>query len=78
MQLFVKCYVLPPRDDGSVRTITIDIDGDRTIEVLKCMIWEKTGVLPSRQKLYCGGKMGFLGAAKIRDVFIKESTIFLV
>lgn len=78
MQLFVKCHILPAMDDDGVRTITIDIDGDRTVELLKCMIWQKTGVLPSKQKLRCGGKTGFVDNAKIRDIFTKESTLFLV
>ncbi|AHA46048.1 putative ubiquitin [Insectomime virus] len=75
MQLFVKYNKL---FSGTFQTITIDIDGDATVELLKLMIWEKIGLLPSKQKLYCCGKMGFLNTAKIRDVFKKESTMFLL
>nr|WNL50362.1 ubiquitin-like protein [Marseillevirus sp.] len=78
MQLFVKCYILPVREDGGVATIVVEVDGDRTVELLKCMIWQKTGVLPSKQKIRLNGKTGFIDNAKIRDVFTKASTLFLV
>ncbi|AMQ10810.1 putative ubiquitin [Brazilian marseillevirus] len=72
MQLFVKRFT-----ERKVVTHTIDVDGDATVELLKHMIWQKTGILTSKQKLYCNGRCGFSNDAIIRNAFIKESTIFL-